>query len=397
MEKQEARSLRMALEDMDLEEEQKIHASAQDEAAELVWKHRNPIAAGTAMGAPYPNPDIRRDYRQHLRKGSYQRSHSQDVVPIVMQRSASGGSHSSQDSQSGSVNGSLRRRSVEALRKINSPAAMMSMAKTRRTPSGQSYGGLADLVARDIAQAHRRRSSGSNKRILSGEKKLFMHPNDRIYEDPEEIQVSPENVRPAGPTKTPSLPAQVPIHVRKNPFARVRMQAEKLERSNSEPILTGPTRQHSFEPRKNSPTQSKRPWYMSNEPLPPRLPSPGNRAADDVSPKVTPTKDGREVRGDDIRAATSKQRKDYSPKLPRPTVVSDKPGRPIVSFKQDWKPKEVVMEEGKPRSPASPLKSSYTLNRSQTEPQPSGVPQIMVDEPVKPPIPTIRSPDDRNG
>ena len=50
MEKQEARSLRMALEDMDLEEEKRIHTAAQDEAAELVWRHQNP-------GAVFANPD----------------------------------------------------------------------------------------------------------------------------------------------------------------------------------------------------------------------------------------------------------------------------------------------------------------------------------------------------
>jgi hypothetical protein len=188
--------------------------------------------------------------------------------------------------------------------------------------------------------------------------------------------------------------ASTPAHIRKNPFARVRMQAEKLERSNSEPILTGPMRQHNVEIQKNPPSQSKRPWYMSNEPLPPTPPSAGGREADEVSPKVTPTKDGKEIRADDIRAATSKQRTDYSPKLPRPTMVSDKPGRPIVSFKPDWKPKEVVCEEMKAPPESKPLKGSYTLNRSQTEPQPNTIPQIVIDEGTKPPIPTICLPDE---
>ena len=44
MEKQETRSIRMAMEDMDMKEEKRIHDGAQDEAAELVWKHRNPEA-----------------------------------------------------------------------------------------------------------------------------------------------------------------------------------------------------------------------------------------------------------------------------------------------------------------------------------------------------------------
>ncbi|KAF1817343.1 hypothetical protein P152DRAFT_504624 [Eremomyces bilateralis CBS 781.70] len=71
MEKLEARSLRLALEDMDLKEEEKIHADAQDEASELVWRHQNPT--------PNPNPNApysygttqKRNYREHLRKGSH--------------------------------------------------------------------------------------------------------------------------------------------------------------------------------------------------------------------------------------------------------------------------------------------------------------------------------------
>jgi phage gp16-like protein len=62
MEKQEAQSLRAALEDMDIAEEEKIHKDAQDEAAELVWKHRNPNSPFANPEAPYMNPDIKKDY-----------------------------------------------------------------------------------------------------------------------------------------------------------------------------------------------------------------------------------------------------------------------------------------------------------------------------------------------
>ena len=43
----ESHALRLALEEIDMEEEQKLHAAAQAEASELVWKHQNP-------NAPYP-------------------------------------------------------------------------------------------------------------------------------------------------------------------------------------------------------------------------------------------------------------------------------------------------------------------------------------------------------
>ena len=383
MERQEVKSLRMALEDMDLDDEQKVHSAAQDEAAELVWKHQNPDAPSANPDAPYRFPDVSRDYRSHLRKGSYQRSHSQDAVPILAQRSASGSSQES--SNKGSI--TSKRKSMDVLRKVSPPSGTMAVKKTR-TPSGKSFGGLAEAVADDIAKAQRRTSSG-NKRILSGEKEVYMHPNDRIWEDPQEVEHALPKPLIVDPPK-PAEPVQQPAHIRKNPFARVRMQAEKLERSNSEPILnTSMPMHHSVEIQKNSPSQGRRPWYMSNEPLPPTPPSAGDRAADEVEPKVTPTKEGKEVRGDDIRAATSKQRKDYSPKLPRPTVVSDKPGRPIVSFKQDWKPKEVVLEEVK-AAPSEPSKASHDFQRPNNG---APVPQICVDEAPKPPIPTINFPD----
>jgi hypothetical protein len=394
MEKQETKSLRRALEDMDLKDEKKVHASAQDEAAELVWKHQNPEAAKVNEEAPYANPDMKRDYRSHLRKGSYTRSHSEDAAPIVAQRRTISGSSAGSNS-SGNSSVATKRRSMDILRKVSPPTGAVLVKKVR-TASGKSFGGLAEAVADDIAKAHRRTSSGSNKRILSGDKKVFMHPNDRIWEDPQEEHASPaQTQRPIDPPKA-SVPSQ-PAHIRKNPFARVRMQAEKLERSNSEPIIST-TMPNRVEIQRNPPSQSKKPWYMSNEKLPPTPPSAGDRAADEVSPKGTPTKEGKEVRSDDIRAATSKQRKDYSPKLPRPTVVSDKPGRPIVSFKQDWRPKEVVMEEVKAtssgRRESEPSKPSSLFGRQSMGHPMANIPQISVDEAPRPPIPIINVPDD---
>ena len=388
MERQEAQSLRMALEDMDLEEEKKVHAAAQDEAAELVWKHQNADAPAANPHAPYANPDVRRDYRSHMRKGSYQRSHSRDAVPVVAQRNAS--SSSQESARATSI--ASKRKSMEVLRKVSPPSGPVAVKKSR-TLSGKSYGGLAEAVADDIVQARRRTSSGS-KRILSGEKKKFMHPNDRIWEDPQEQPASIE--KSTGEPPKSMVPSE-PAHIRKNPFARVRMQAEKLERANSEPIL-GTQMRHSIEIQRNPPSQSRRPWYMSNEPLPPTPPRSGELPADEVSPKVTPTKEGKEIRGDDIRAATSKQRKDYSPKLPRPTMVSDKPGRPIVSFKQDWGPKEVVLEEVKatPEPPAGieSSRGSSAPEQAKQRSQASGTPQICVEDAPRPPIPTINVPDE---
>lgn len=391
MEKQEARSLREALQDMDLEEEKKIHSDAQDEAAELVWKHKYPGAA--AAPTVFANPDLK-DYRSHLRKGSYQRSHSQDTASAGHRTSSDG----SQSSGTSINNSSKRVSTIDRPRKVSPPTGNMSVQK-RRESAGKSYDHLAKAVEKDIAIAHRRSSSGS-RRILSGEKKMYMHPNDKIWEDPQEDLSTPEK-RKQEPVedRRESVPtaAAVPSYVRKNPFARVRAQAEKLERSNSAPVISSlpPTpvlRHDRIEIQRNSPSQSRNPWYVSNEPLPPTPSSASARDADEVAPKTTPTREGKEIRGDDIRAATSKGRKDYSPNLPRPTMVSDKPGRPIVSFQKDYKPKEIVMEEQHagpaPKQEPEPSKPSpYQI----AKPAP---PQVTVNHGPMPPVPTISVPDE---
>lgn len=413
MEQQEAKSLRQALEDMDLEDDKKIHAAAQDEAAELVWKHRNPDAANAP--SVFPNPDLK-DYRSHLRKGSYQLNHSQDTASSG-QRSASDGSQSSNPDNS-TLSHNKRVTFDKQPRKVSPPTGVMSNPK-RRVSSGKSYDHLAEAVAKDIAIAHRRSSSGS-KRIFSGDKKMYMHPNDKIWEDPSEEEasspkrqskstVSAEEPKPAPAaasiaTQQPPLPS----HVRKNPFARVRAQYERMERSNSAPTISTlperPAARHDrVEIQRNPPSQSRNPWYVSNEPLPPTPPSAPEYDADEVAPKTTPTKEGREIRGDDIRAATSKTRKDYSTNLPRPTVVSDKPGRPIVSFQKDWKPKEVIMEEQQASSPPKtesperpkPAKSAtFPYMPAQASSSRTPAPQINIQDTGAPPIPAISLPDE---
>ncbi|SMQ46930.1 unnamed protein product [Zymoseptoria tritici ST99CH_1A5] len=426
MDKQETRSLSQALHDMDLEEERKIHSAAQDEAAELVYKHRNPDKANAA----YANPDLK-DYRSHLRKGSYQRSHSSHDSISSSQRSASNGTQNS----SSSYDDNAHRAPSKQPRKVSPPSAIVSVLK-RRESVKKSYDPLAQAVKEDIAVAHRR-SSSESVRIVSGEKKMFMHPNDKIWEDPgEDDNSTTDEGRPASQSsvvrvnhariteeRIPSLPpatiSPLPSYVRKNPFARVRAQNERMERSNSAPTLQtlppAPVLRHDrVEIQRNAPSQSRNPWYVSNEPLPPTPPPAAEQEADEVAPKGsgsrngTPTKDGKEIRGDDIRAATSKTRKDYSPNLPRPTIVSDKPGRPIVSFEK--RAKEIVLEPEQSaevrRSDSmptgrnvEPAKVGYANSPRFTPPgssssQWNAVPQITFDDAPGPSIPTINLPDD---
>jgi hypothetical protein len=391
MEKQEARSLRRALEDMDLEEERAINAAAQDEAAELVWKHRNPDAV-------YKNVDTSKDYRSHLRKGSYQRSISQSSGSIGGRRSPSDGSvHSS--------SGEDAKPAVQDLspRKANVPATSVSVQK-RRSVSGKSYDNLAQAVASDIANGQRRVSSGS-RRMMSGEKTPFVNPHDRIWEDPQEDNTSTALPMSVNSNRAPEKVApHVPALIRKNPFARMRMQSDRLERANSAPVLpvAPPIVKHDrVEIQRNEPSQSRNPWYMSNEPLAPSSPSSGGADGDETSPKAVPSRDGKEIRSDDLRAATSKSRQDYSPRLPRPTLVSDKPGRPIVSFE---KPKDIAMQEVRTVSLPTDPRADSPRNGDGPAPRSSIMTSNNIDGPSasrsadalsRPPsIPRISFPDD---
>ena len=410
MEKQEARSLRVALEDMDLKDEHILHEAAQDEAAELVWRHQNPAAALAKQTASYTNPDIvaktdteRKDYKSHMRKGSYQRSHSQEGVPTLASTRSSSDTRPSMESTA---------------RRVSPPTLTVNGPQPRPTSSiSKSYGHLASAVASDIASAHRRISSGS-RRILSGEKKKHMNRHDRIYEDPVEEATPPEKQQ-----QTPSIcedddhvvtlarPAIVPVQppkndwasvsVRKNPFARVRAGQDKLVHSVSAPVLPVVAKHHSIEIQRNAPSQSRKAWYTSNTPvLPPPSPIARDNAVHEESEPVkaaTPTKneaaevkmkDGKEIRSDELRAATSKQRKDRSPKLPIPMVVSDKVGRPIVSFEAPVM-RDIVLEEVKAEQIAKP---SFNPEPLRIE-KPKGQPQSRHQAPP-PSIPIINLPDD---
>jgi paxillin len=427
MEKQEAQSLRAALEDMDIAEEQKIHTDAQDEAAELVWKHRNPNSPFANPEAPYVNPDIKKDYTSHLEKGSYSRSHSREPASSTSAR----GSISSNHRPSLEASLSSKRTSLDKMPET-SEATIPRSSSTSETSSGKKYGDLAAAVKKDIDTARRRTSSGS-RRILSGEKKVFMHPDDKIFEDPQEEATPPKKQQPVIPIPdlrpVPSPIQAAPSLTRKNPFARVRLQQERLDRldrSQSAPVLPpSVTKLNRIEIQRNPPSQSRNAGYMSNESLPLTPTTPAPLADEDAaSPQLSPMKDGKEIRGDDIRAATSKQRSARSPNLPQPTAVSDKLGRPIVSFDQSWKQqKEIVLEETRvpavappPAVSSTPPRTSRVSDSPRSSPfnrqaipkieppresayRTSHVPVSTINAPGRstspmPPIPTIVVPDD---
>ncbi|KAH6678426.1 hypothetical protein B0J14DRAFT_615176 [Halenospora varia] len=378
MEKEEAVSLREAMEDMDLkkqqEEEARIHAAAQDEASELVFQHQNPEAV---------NPDAPYSYKEHLRKNSYAHARTQSVgrsagmgivtglARDITPRSVSGGSSGSGGMQRSRVSsGSSEDYQFDRPMNPEAGGARHSLDTTREVKgpraNPKSYGSVSG--ASRSFEGSRRKFSG--KRNISGELSGTF-TGEQIWEEPEESS-------PRGRTsREEDMPAPRRIKPR-NPLNRV--QFDIGPRSSSTPPEK--TKFSKTEIHRNPPTQSRNPLYTANPPPPPKEePKP----AETKEPVPAQTmKDGLEIRSDEIRQATSMLLKDRSPKLPTPTVVSDKPGRPIVSFDKNWKPKEAdVKPEVRRRSPFDRRPAG----------QGTSIPARSDSKDVTPPIPTIHLPN----
>lgn len=394
MEKEEAVSLRDALEDMDLkkqeEEEIRIHAAAQNEASELVYQHQNPEAL--------PQPDAPYRYRDHLRKNSYQHARSASVgrysgsgiataiARDPSQRSVSGGSNTS-----GDMHSQRGRASVDSYDESRPGRTQSHDQETISTSNGKSYGSISSSSR---PQGSRRRSSA--KRNISGEV-ASTFTGEQIWEEPEQ---EIERGRP----QEAAIDVSAPLRMKpRNPLNRVQFVQDSGSRSSSTPPET--TKKLSrFEIYRNPPSQSRNPNYTAN-PLPTAKEI---EREPDVEKKDSqaPMKDGLEIRSDEIRHATSMFLKDRSPKLPTPTVVSDRPGRPIVSFDNNWKPKGADDKpEVRRRSPfdrystSSPreILPSEQATKNVTPPVPTivvpGAPTIQVKSPPAIRIPTINFPD----
>jgi hypothetical protein len=306
MEKEEAVSLREAMEDMDLQretEEARLHAAAQQEASELVWEHQNPELAALSR-----SPERPYSYKDHLRKNSYAHARTNSVKPGVVTPTGLARDtvyRTSTSSSSGSEGGTQvenTRQSVDSARR--------SGETTRKSYSGDIRG----------SAGRRRRSSG--RRNISGEPLTTIFTGSQIWEEPG------ENEEDRGrSTKLSDTPA--PLNSKpKNPLNRVQFVLDPKEFDD---IKESTKKVSRYEIHRNPPSQSRNPAYTVNRELP-AVPS---KEEDNI-----PKKDGIEIRSEDIRQATSKSLKDRSSKLPTPAIVSDKPGRPIVSFDANWKPKE---------------------------------------------------------
>jgi LIM domain-containing protein len=346
MERQEARSLRIALEEMDLkkeEEEKKLFEAARAEASELVWKHqngetaafRNPDWSAASINAGAENAATKKEsFTSHLKKGSHARNLSKEAREGFVMRKLRSGSRSVSGSSAGSSGSGSRVVSDGSVKSLNS---IEESQETGRRKTSVQFAVPVEHPTRDISPPAEPKSKS-------------------------EVQIDEKSAqKPSGVLNS--------VHFR-NPFARARISRASLG-SLSRPSSCPPTesnRIHKVEIQRNAPSQSRNPLYTTNQDSQSSVDlSDGSNEKDSVR-----LKDGKEIRSDDIRKATSMSLKDRSPKLPTPSMVSDSPGRPIVSFDRDWKPKETKMEECQStvalgqQEPAKPYRSVLKNDRSRS-------------------------------
>ncbi|QSZ29060.1 hypothetical protein DSL72_003570 [Monilinia vaccinii-corymbosi] len=392
MEKEEAVSLREAMEDMDtkeLDEEVRLYNAAQEEASELVYTHQ--------FGEKFKNPGAPYRYKDHLRKNSYAHARTQsagrnggmfmatglarDMAPRTDSIGSDGeGPEAPRNSKpSSTIKGGV---SPEPTFRGSLDSGRDAMAQPAST---KTYGSVS-------RPQNGRKTSGGGKRNISGEIKGSF-TGEQIWEEPgQETSDDSDRGRPSDGRPTSALQAKP-----RNPLNRVQFSGDSPRSNSTPPEIT--KKLSTVEIYKNPPTQSRNPAYTANPP-PAEEPEP-------VKEEV-PKKNGIEIRGDDIRQATSMRLSDRSPKLPTPTAVSDRPGRPIVSFDKNWKPQEADDKpEVRRRSPFDrrPNSQKQSLpSRSCPTPIASNkgsssasqvtvpVPSISVSD-SKPSVPTISFPD----
>ena len=377
MEKQEARSLREALEDMDLLDEESLHAAAQDEASELVWKHQNPHL-------PYKNPYAPYNYKSHLQKGSYARSQSTgQYAESASTDGASAQGKRSVSSQSTSERAGESRHSSDS--SINGGKASTATAQATGTrshalwdsPQKKAYMNMTFPIP-PLNVSRRRSSSGSRSTKVSGG--LFRNPNDQIYEEPEEMMAERDT------REVDVLPPPLQLKAR-NPISKIPTASHSLLQPSTSPV-EGNRKLSSCDIHKNPPSQSRNPSYVRNA-LPPTPPTSVDTSDSDVRSSTPSQTNGVEIRSEDIRAATSMRLKDRSPKLPSPTVVSDRPRRPIVSFDRHWKPQEVNLQQENSLQ-CRPTSRGVADSRPALQPTQPNLPKSTASAPA---IPTLSLPN----
>lgn len=389
LERQEALSLRDALHEMDLrehaqpDEDQRLYESAKDEASELVWQHQNLGQLETEKNAGYRNPDlessIKNRFKGHLQKGAHARSQSlayeevrQSMPRSISDRSMSNGS----DKGRRSLDVAMDPPRLEPKKhRATSPLGVGGPKERSRSHSPKKVS--FTFPGPEIAIPTGKRKSGGQRNVSGNSTKgIFRNPTDQIYEEPVDLE---KEIKLLDATKAR--------------MDALRPAARNALPRGSRPLpdRLGTTPSEWAKPKDRFEVHS--PVYTFNHQASPFV----NPVA--AGEENAPAENGIEIRGDDLRAATSMRMRDRSPKLPTPTAVSDRAGRPIVSFDPGWKPTgEMGREEERAPSPDS-RDSSGRLPC----PPFASTPAMMVSAPAvptisfhddAPPVPTISLPVD---
>ena len=332
MEKQEAKSLRAALEDMDSMEGARLHAAAQADASELVRKHQN-----GSMKLRQPNRH--RNYREHLERGAHARSVSQvlDETNIKARdfqpaSGKEGGSHA--DSNGGQVAGDNDRTPPTDER----PAPNQQYHALWDPPERKAYMSMTFPIPLPKSSG-RRRSSGPRARDSSGG--LFRNPEDKIYEEPQESARQIQWADSVGKKTEAALSTRQrnilsnSVHANR-PFSEAQMTANQNMISSYQKDI-----------HKNLPSQSYNPSYTRNE-VTEHAANQANSAINLDQQTVDLPNSSLEIRSEELRAATSKRLSDRSSKLISPSLVSQRPDRPIISFGQSHQQQKSLETDAEP-------------------------------------------------
>lgn len=375
MEKQEARLLREALEEVDSMGEARLHAAAQDEASDLVWKHQN-------AGVAYSHQGVSHSSRPRVGQGHHSEGPGMGYTSSTTATRDKVPAHRSPSDDSTPIKGeSCRSKGSQGLSSSSTSIVEASCADNKEdstaghelwdSPQKMAYKNMHFPMPQNNPFSRRRISGPISRKTSSG---LFSNPKDKIYEEPQ--------ANKGGGQHAVTHPEPEPLKLRTcNSIAKLQSASHGFLRSKS--IPEADNKKSRTEIQRNAPSQSRNPAYMQN--TSDADPSKKGNPQSDGTPGDKPgTREGIEIRGEDIRAATSMRMKDRSTHLPSPTVISDEPGRPIVSFDRDWKPKESPLEQDRPFTQNGPKPLSRILP---SKPQ---LPESTNSAPI---IPTINAPD----
>lgn len=340
-------------------DELRLFAAAQKEASDLVWQHQNPDLE-MKSDQPY-------HYKDYLQKKSLKYNNTRSANYNGRTSPSTNSSKNSPLIRSSFNRGSesCREWTPKGRASICSSDLYGLHQKYEENGAGCknhiSYRALKDDCRKQIPRigsqhtTHGLRSSfpsrsNSDRGKISEEVRSILCNGEQIREESK-----PGITRPESTLELRDIP--LPLRIKsKNSPNRVQFSSD-VEILSRNTRLKSSQNPHLHTVQKSISPQILNSSYISNPPPKCLL----NKTADLDNKSVTKSKNGLEIRSDEIRQATSMLLKDRSPKLPIPSAVSDKPSRPIVSFDSNWKPKEADLKPETQRIPAKNVESGQRV------------------------------------